>query len=300
MSRRARAAGHWAFFTCLLSLLCLAVPLHAAAGRVECNSLPSKFLSRAVPYCIMLPPAFDADKARHFPILYLLHGLGDNEQFFIHSGEWNLVEDMREKGELKDFLIATPEGGASFYINAKDGKERYEDFLVQEFLPFIEKRYRASPGRANRAISGISMGGYGALHLAFRHPQLFSAVSAHSAALIEKLPVFLGGAAPQSGQPNRARIFGGVFGSPPDPAYWNRESPITLARAANLAGLKIYFDCGDQDDYAFDAGAAVLDKVLTARHVAHEFHLYPGRHDPAYFAAHLPASLEFHALLFAR
>ncbi len=300
MSRRARAAGHWAFFTCLLSLLCLAVPLHAAAGRVECNSLPSKFLSRAVPYCIMLPPAFDADKARHFPILYLLHGLGDNEQFFIHSGEWNLVEDMREKGELKDFLIATPEGGASFYINAKDGKERYEDFLVQEFLPFIEKRYRASPGRANRAISGISMGGYGALHLAFRHPQLFSAVSAHSAALIEKLPVFLGGAAPQSGQPNRARIFGGVFGSPPDPAYWNRESPITLARAANLAGLKIYFDCGDQDDYAFDAGAAVLDKVLTARHVAHEFHLYPGRHDPAYFAAHLPASLEFHSRLFAR
>src|SRR5208337_4850049 len=137
------------------------------------------------------------------------------------------------------------------------------------------KRYRVSPGRANRAISGISMGGYGALHLAFRHPQLFSAVSAHSAALIEKLPAFLGGSAPQSNQPNRARIFGGVFGSPPDPAYWNQQSPIRLARTANLAGLKIYFDCGDQDDYGFDAGAAVLDKVLTARHMAHEFHLYP-------------------------
>jgi S-formylglutathione hydrolase FrmB len=248
----------------------------------------------------MLPPAFDADKTRHFPILYLLHGLGDNEQFFIHSGEWNLVEDMRGRGELKEFLIATPEGGASFYINAKDGKERYEDFLVQEFFPFIEKRYRAAPGRANRAISGISMGGYGALHLAFRQPQLFSAVSAHSAALIEKLPVFLGGTAAQSNQPNRVRILGDVFGNPPDPAYWNRESPLTLARTANLTGLKIYFDCGDQDDYGFDAGAAVLDKVLTARHVAHEFHLYPGRHDPSYFAAHLPASLEFHSRLFTR
>jgi len=248
----------------------------------------------------MLPPAFDADKTRHFPILYLLHGLGDNEQFFIHSGEWNLVEDMREKGELKDFLIATPDGGTSFYINAKDGKERYEDFLVQEFFPFIEKRYRVSPGRANRAISGISMGGYGALHLAFRHPQLFSAVSAHSAALIEKLPAFLGVAAAQSNQPNRARIFGGVFGDPPDAAYWNRESPITLARTENLAGLKIYFDCGVQDDYGFDAGAAALDKVLTARHIAHEYHLYPGGHDATYFAAHLPASLEFHSRLFAR
>ena len=300
MSSETRALARWSFFTCFLSFLCLAGPLRAATGRVECNSLPSKFVRRAVHYCIMLPPTFDADKTRHFPILYLLHGLGDNEQFLVHSGEWNLVEDMREKGELKDFLIATPDGGASFYINAKDGKELYEDFLVQEFLPFIEKRYRVSPGRANRAISGISMGGYGALHLAFRHPQLFSAVSAHSAALIEKLPLFLGGAAGQSKQPNRARIFGGVFGNPPDAAYWNQESPIPLARTANLASLKIYFDCGDRDDYGFDAGATVLDKVLTARHIAHEFHLYPGRHDASYFAAHLPASLAFHSRLFAR
>jgi S-formylglutathione hydrolase FrmB len=299
MSRKAWAVARWPFFTRFLSVLCLAVPLNAATGRVECNSVPSKFVHRAVPYCIMLPPTFDADKTRHFPILYLLHGLGDNEQFFIHSGEWNLVEDMREKGELKDFLIATPYGGASFYINEKGGKERYEDFLVQEFFPFIEKRYRVAPGRANRAISGISMGGYGALHLAFRHPQLFSAVSAHSAALIEKLPVFLGGSVAQSNQPNRVRILGGVFGNPPDPAYWNRESPLTLARTSNLTGLKIYFDCGDQDDYGFDAGAAVLDKVLTTRHIAHEFHLNPGRHDPSYFVAHLPTSLEFHSRLFA-
>jgi len=300
MSSEARALARWHYYAWFLGLLCLAVPLRAATGRVECNTLPSKFVHRAVPYCVMLPPAFDADKTRHFPILYLLHGLGDNEQFLIHSGEWNLVEDMREKGELKDFLIATPDGGTSFYINAKGGRERYEDFFVQEFLPFIEKRYRVPPGRANRAISGISMGGYGALHLAFRHSQLFSAVSAHSAALIEKLPVFLGGSSPQSNQPNRARIFGGVFGSPPDPAYWNQESPITLARSASLAGLKIYFDCGDQDDYGFDAGATALDKVLSARHIAHEFHLYPGRHDASYFAAHLPASLEFHSRSFPR
>jgi S-formylglutathione hydrolase FrmB len=300
MSSNARALVSFAGLTSLFCCLCFPSALHAATGRVECNSLPSKFMHRAVPYCVMLPPAFDADKTRHFPILYLLHGLGDNEQFFIHSGEWNLVEDMREKGELKDFLIATPDGGTSFYINAKDGKERYEDFLVQEFFPFIEKRYRVSPGRANRAISGISMGGYGALHLAFRHPQLFSAVSAHSAALIEKLPAFLGDAAAQSNSPNRARIFGGVFGSPPDTAYWNQESPITLARIANLAGLKIYFDCGDQDDYGFDGGVAALDKVLTTRHIGHEFHLYSGRHDASYFAAHLPASLEFHSRLFAR
>jgi len=195
---------------------------------------------------------------------------------------------------LQDFLIVTPGGGTSFYINSRDGKNRYEDFLLQEFFPFIEKRYRIAAGRANRAISGVSMGGYGALHLAFRHPQLFSAVSAHSAALIDTLPAFLGNA-PAS---PRSRVFGGTFGLPPDPKFWNQQSPISLARTSNLAGLRIYLDCGAQDDYGFETGASALDKVLTARHIPHEFHIYPGRHDPAYFAAHLPESLEFHSKLF--
>jgi S-formylglutathione hydrolase FrmB len=238
---------------------------------------------------------FDADKNKKFPILYDLHGLGDNEQFVVHSGLWNLVEDLRSNHELKDFLIATPDGGASFYINAKNGKNRYEDFLLQEFCPFIEGRYRVAPGRANRAISGVSMGGYGALHLAFRQPQRFSAVSAHSAALIEKLPSFLGSA---PGTSPRARVLGGVFGSPPDPVFFDQNSPIVLARTASLAGLKIYFDCGEDDDYGFYAGATALDKLLTSRHVSHEFHLYPGRHDANYFAEHLSASLQFHSKAF--
>jgi S-formylglutathione hydrolase FrmB len=275
-----------AFLLCSISL---APASFAASSRVECNSLPSRILARAVPYCVVLPPAFDADKSRHFPVLYFLHGLGDNEQSFVHTGSWNLTEDLREKGDLKDFLIATPDGEASFYINSKDGKERYEDFLLLEFFPFIEKRYRVSPGRAHRAIAGISMGGYGALHLAFRHPQLFVSVSAQSPALIEKLPAYLG---PAPNSP-RSRALGSVFGSPPDAAFWDRNSPIVLAKTANLTGLKIYFDCGDQDDYGFDAGAIALDKVLTSRHIAHEFHLYPGRHDANYFAEHLPASLAF-------
>ena len=275
--------------TALAALLWIPAVAHAATGRVECNAVPSNILTRSVAYCVVLPASFDANKTKHFPILYSLHGLGDNEQFFVHSGLWNLVEDMQEKADLKEFLIATPDGDASFYINSKDGKDRYEDFLLQEFFPFIEKRYRVAPGRANRAISGVSMGGYGALHLAFRHPELFVAASAHSAALIEKLPSFLGNA-PQS---PRARVLGAVFGSPPDLSFWEQNSPLTLARRANLAGLHIYFDCGDRDDYGFEAGAVALDKILTTRHIAHEFHLYPGRHDAAYFGEHLPASPAF-------
>ncbi|HVH72196.1 MAG TPA: alpha/beta hydrolase-fold protein, partial [Candidatus Dormibacteraeota bacterium] len=198
-----------------------------------------------------------------------------------------------ERGQLKPFLIATPRAGASFYINSRDRKTPYEDFLLEEFIPSIERHYRVHPGRADRAISGVSMGGYGALHLAFRHPQLFVAVSAHSAALIEKLPVFL--STPQS---PRSRILGAVFGIPPDTEFWNANSPLELARSRSLSGLKIYFDCGDRDDYGFDTGAAALDKILTARKIPHEFHIYPGRHDVAYFAAHVPQSLAVHSRFF--
>ncbi len=268
----------------------LGEPAARATGRAECVSLPSKILDRAVPYCVLLPPSYDAEKTRRYPILYLLHGLGDNEQFLIHSGGMNLVEDLWEQHELGELLIVTPAGGASFYINSRDGKRRYEDFFLQEFLPGVEKRYRAQEGRGTRGIAGISMGGYGALHIAFRHPQLFGAVGAHSAALLEQLPNV---SAQNSGQMGRLRVLGDAFGSPFDPAFWNQNDPVTIARAANLAGLKIYFDCGTEDDYGFDGGAETLDKLLTSRRISHEFHLYPGGHNWSYFAEHLPALLEF-------
>ena len=287
-----------ALYRTVVAFLVLLFPAFsfAASGRVECNSLQSTILARRVPYCVLLPPAYDSDATRKFPILYFFHGLGDDEQMFIHSGGFNLVEDLWERKELGDFLIATPAAGATFYINSNDGKVRYEDFLIQEFLPGIEKKFRVKPVRANRAVSGVSMGGYGALHLAFRHPELFSSASAHSAALIDKLPSFLGGGVAQNSP--RARVFGGTFGNPPNAEFWDRNSPIGIARTASFKGVSIYFDCGEEDDFGFESGATALDRVLTSRKIAHEFHLYPGRHDWQYFATHLPASLQFHSRLF--
>jgi S-formylglutathione hydrolase FrmB len=282
-----------------LALFAIAArPATAAAetGRAECLSLKSKILGKQVPYCTLLPPSYDAGTTRRYPILYFLHGLGDNEQSFVRSGGWNLTEDLWERHQLSEFLIVTPAGEASFYINSHDGRSRYEDFLLREFIPFIEHRYRIEGNRVERGIGGISMGGYGALRLAFLHPELFGSVTAQSAALIEKLPEFKASDAQRS---PRLQVLGGVFGSPPDRAFWDRNNPLTIARTANLRALKIYFDCGSEDDFGFDGGAAALDKILTARHIAHEFHIYPGRHDWTYFAAHLPAVLEFHAQFFA-
>lgn len=287
MNRLWRAALTALLMACLGSIL---VPSSRAFGRAECVSISSKILARDVPYCVLLPPSYDAERTRRYPILYLLHGLGDNDQFLIHSGGMILIEDLWDQKKLAEFLIVTPAAGASFYINSHDGKRRYEDFFIQEFLPGVEKRYRAQSGRASRGIAGISMGGYGALHIAFRHPQLFAAVGAHSAALIENLPNI---SEPNSQQLTVLRVLGSAFGSPFDGAFWIQNDPVTVARTANLAGLKIYFDCGSDDDYGFELGAQSLDKLLTSRHIPHEFHLYPGGHDWTYFAEHLPAMLAF-------
>ena len=267
----------------------------AAAGRAECQSIKSKILAHSVAYCALLPPSYDVEKTRRYPVLYFLHGLGDNEQMFLHSGGWNLVEDMWEQHQLGEFVIVTPAAGASFYINSHDGKERYEDFFLREFMPAIEARYRIQAARVTRGIAGFSMGGYGALRLAFLHPDLFGSVSVHSAALMEKLPSI---SVAEAAQNLRMRLLGDVFGSPPDRVFWDRNNPLTLARTAHIAGLKIYFDCGSEDGYGFNAGAETLDKILSSRHIAHEFHIYPGGHDWSYFAEHLPASLEFEARAF--
>lgn len=268
----------------------------SASGRVDCLSLPSKILGHPVGYCVILPPTYDAIESRSYPVLYLLHGLGDNEQFLIHTGGFNLIQDLWDRGDLGELLIVTPAANTSFYINSRDGHQRYEDFFMQEFLPVIEQRYRTRRKRASRGIAGISMGGFGALHLAFRHPRMFGSVGAHSAALFEKLPVF---STTNPRQLVRVRILGNVFGAPFDPVFWKQNDPIAIARAADLTGLRIYFDCGTEDDYGFEAGAQALDKLLTSRHIPHEFHLYPGGHNWIYFAEHLPALLQFHSQAFS-
>src|SRR5271163_1305590 len=295
MNKFRRAGSAALLMGCMICIL--SAPSVRATARAECVSLPSKILARAVPYCVLLPPSYDTEKARRYPILYLLHGLGDNDQFLVHSGGMNLVQDLWERKQLGEFLIVTPAAGLSFYINSQDGKRKYEDFFLQEFMPGVEKRYRAQAGRSSRGIAGISMGGYGALHIAFRHPQLFVAVGAHSAALIEKLPRI---SDPNSQQTTMLRVLGSAFGSPFDAAFWMQNDPVTIARTANLAGLKIYFDCGSEDDYGFESGAQVLDKLLTSRKIPHEFHLYPGGHDWTYFAEHLPAMLSFESQAIAK
>jgi len=276
----------------VLLALAFAYPVHAATGRAECLSVHSQVLGTQIPYCVVLPPSYDHEDTRRYPVLYFLHGLGDNEQMFVRSGGWSMTEDMWEHGKMGEFLIVTPEGDASFYINAHDGRHRYQDFFLNEFVPYIEHRYRIRAEHNSRGLAGISMGGYGALRFAFLHPELFRSVSAQSPALVDKMPAFT---LRDQESTVRLRLLGEVFGVPPDQAFWDRNSPLTLAKTADLKGLKIYLDCGSQDDYGFNVGTEELHKLLASRGIPQDFHIYPGGHNWAYFAEHLPAVLEFQA-----
>jgi S-formylglutathione hydrolase FrmB len=245
---------------------------------------------------VILPPRYDSPAAQRYPVLYSLHGLGGNSQTLLESGGLDLIDDLWQRKHLGEFLIVTPDAGRTFYINSRDGRVRYEDFFIREFIPYIETHYRIRRERRERGISGMSMGGYGALRLAFLYPGLFGSVSAHSAALIDKAP-----RRNMSSPPGMdiSRVLGSAFGSPFDSAFWDRQSPFTIVRnRPRPATLQIYFDCGTDDSYGFNRGAQAFHELLASRGIPHEFHLYPGGHDWNYFAQHLPASLEFHSRVF--
>jgi S-formylglutathione hydrolase FrmB len=290
------------FGLAIAACLLLTVGSSAGQSRIDCSALNSRILKRAVRYCVFLPSGYESGAAKRpaqrYPVLYLLHGLGDNEQTLFNSGGWTLLDELRNQHKMGDFLIVVPEGRRSFYINSADGAQRYSDFFLQEFMPRMESKYRIRVGRDNRAISGISMGGYGALRFAFAHPELFSAVSAQSAALITETPQQLDAAA-NTGSPLLG-VLAPVFGRPIDVRHWNENDPFLLARrnAAALRKLSIYFNCGQADNYGFDKGNAALDEQLSKERIRHEYHAYAGDHSISYFLSHFAEVMEFHSRAF--
>ena len=263
-----------------------------AQGRLDCAAYKSAILKRDVRFCVALPAAYDTEKTRRFPVVYYLHGLGENERALLPL--WAIIGDEQQAGRVKPFLVITPDAGASFYINSKDGRVRYEDFFIREFVPAMEKKYRIEAARATRGIQGSSMGGYGALRFACKYPQMFAAVAAEMPALYEKFPQRL---IPFFEMSRRNAAEQSPFGHPFDEQFWVRNTPFTLAREnaprIRALKLKIYFDVGAEDDYGFDEGVRQFDKQLTSLHIPHEAHVYPGRHGAAFVADHFAQALRF-------
>src|ERR1700691_69704 len=132
-------------FIFLFLVLASCLPIHAQS-RIDCDALNSQILKSPVHYCVYLPASYDdgvkTKPRQRYPVLYFLHGLGDNERSLFNSGGWTLLDDLRHKHKMGEFLIVAPEGGQTFYINSADGSVRYSDFFLQEFIPLIETKYR--------------------------------------------------------------------------------------------------------------------------------------------------------------
>ena len=273
-----------------------AAPPPEASPRTDCGTVSSAILGRPVDYCVVLPPGYDASGSTRYPTLYFLHGLFENDRSWIDHGGEQIWEDLMNAGQLGKFIVVLPNAGKTFYVNSFDGRERYEDFFVQEFVPFIDQTYRTIRNRTARGISGVSMGGYGALHLGMLHADVFGSASAHSAALLPKFPNPL----PTEGRwAFYARVLQEPFGAPLNEAYWDKNNPLTLAEhPERFANLKLYFDCGEQDRYGFEEGAELLDRILTAKGFPHQFALRPGGHGWTYLHQYLHYSLEFHWMIF--
>jgi S-formylglutathione hydrolase FrmB len=273
-------------------------PRPEASAKVECASISSAILERSVSYCVALPPGYEASSKKHYPTLYFLHGLFEDEHSWLDRGGEEIWENLTAQGDLANFIVVLPAGGRTFYVNSQDGRERYEDFFIQELVPEIDRKYRTLAVTGERGISGVSMGGYGALHLAMRHPDVFGSASAHSAALLPKFPDPL----PTEGRWGfYARVLQEPFGSPLNESYFDANNPLTLAEhPERFPHLALYFDCGDHDRYGFEEGGGLLDRILSQKDFPHTFALRPGGHGWDYLHQYLHFSLEFHSTLFSQ
>ena len=269
--------------------LALLVPLVAspAAPEVRSSTFASAALGREVGYVVDLPPSYDAAAPKKYPVVYALHGLFEGSGFWERRGLAAILAELRVGGGLPEFLVVAVDGGNSFFVNARGG--RYEDLVTQDFVAHVEASYRVVPGRAGRALLGISMGGYGALHVAFDQPGLFAAVATHSAMLLEKIP-----SAEQGARRGQMAAFHQVFGDPIDVALWNESDPLTKARTVVAkAAPALFLDCGAEDRYGLASGHRELHRILDERGVAHSFELPPGDHGYEYVRTRLEKSLRF-------
>ncbi len=279
-------------------------PISLPGGSViEFKSFDSKCLGMPEHYSVFLPPSFSKEPSRTYPVIYFLHGLNNDETSWTverYGHVQNTVEQMMLSGQLPEFILVHPRGDNSFYCNYIDGSKRYEDLLTQELIGYMESSYRAKKGRANRAIAGTSMGGYGALKIAMKYPDRYAAVVGQS-------PIIFPGpnplALPEEMKNSRfysffVNMMTPIFGNPIRQDLWDANNPLVLAKNRKLDGLKIYFDYGTDDRYIpmihLDEGCKALDRILTDEQVPHTFKIHPGEpHGWALIAAHLDETLPF-------
>lgn len=259
----------------------------------ESLTIKSSLLGKDVKYNIYLPADYTTSN-RSYPVLYLLHGFGDDETGWVQFGEANSIADkLSESGEIAPMIIAMPDGGVSGYVNSYDGKIPYEDFFIKEFIPYIESNYRVRAQKRYRAIAGLSMGGYGTLVMSTKHPELFAASAPLSAGVRTDAEVL---AMPDAQWANSyAQRYGkDLAGNARLNEHYYKNSILKIIETANPEDIKkvrYYIDCGD-DDFLIKGNMA-LHALMIDKKIPHEFRVRQGGHTWTYWRTALPEVLKF-------
>ena len=213
-----------------------------------------------------------------FPVLYLLHGLSDDDSIWARRTriEW-YVRDL-------PLIVVMPNGNRGFYTDAVEGGPAHEQHIIQDVLGWVERFLPARQDRAGRVIAGLSMGGYGALKLALKHPHLFGAANAHSSAIVAGRIM----SHPET-PPEIKRLFQTIFG--PNPAG-GENALYALAEGIDRALLPaIRMDCGGSDHLLEDNRA--FHAHLSRLGIPHEYQEFPGIHDWDFWDEHIQEGLAF-------
>jgi len=262
--------------------------LFSQGGKViDQLSLKSKILNSERKYAVYLPSDYDHSN-REYPVLYLLHGAGDDHTGWVQFGEVKSIADNANKEGLStSMIIVMPDAqtGKRGYFNDIDNNWNYEDFFFQEFIPFIEKKYRIKSEKRYRAIAGLSMGGGGSFIYALRHPNMFSSacpLSGYMGKLSynefyesneEKLKKYI-----------REKVFN----------YYSNHNALSIIQNQtdeNLKSVRWYIDCGD-NDFLYE-GNSLVHIALKKRGVPHEYRVRDGAHNWTYWRSALPEVLSF-------
>jgi S-formylglutathione hydrolase FrmB len=254
------------------ALLGSAVPAQSAApARVEAVPFKSTLLGTSLPYQVILPVDYSASPSTRYPVLYLLHGLSD------HAATWIERTNVVEHASAYRLIIVTPEGNNGWYTDsATVPSERYESYLLEELVPDVQRRFRTVEEGYARGIAGLSMGGYGALKMALKHPDEFAFAASMSGAL--------------NAARYTAKDSGGwdLIEQSIQRAFGPLESPTRSANDlfALLRGIEstgrtpfayLYLDCGTEDPFVEQSRA--FSALLLEKQIAHEYHQVPGVHN---------------------
>jgi len=233
----------------------------------------SQRLDRDMPYYIYLPPDYGT-AGRRYPVMYMLHGGGGDREEWVAYGLIDVADQQIRTGGIAPVVIVLPQGDKDWWTNHVNDGPKWGDYVTNDLLPHIDRTYRTLRDRSARAIGGLSMGGWGALQLAFNHPNLFSVVGAHSPSLYPE------------GDPTIAFLGTGD--------EFAQRDPLSLAHTASgLENLRIWIDAGDQDPWI--DRTTTLHQILHDRGIDHLWNPYPGGHDWHYWEDHILDYVRFYA-----